>query len=67
MRTPGDFGTNEKKPLPNFEDFCSPTFCDYVYVGLWNIRQLIKISLLGSHSPDPNKFAFKSLQFQNVQ
>ena len=26
MSTPGDFGTNKKKPLPNFEDFCSCTF-----------------------------------------
>ena len=39
MSTLGDFGTNEKKPLPNFEDFCSGAFCDYcdyvvVYVGL---------------------------------
>ena len=42
----GDFGTNEKKPRPNFEDFCSRTFCDHavVYVGLWNIRQLVIIS-----------------------
>ena len=33
MSTLGDFGMNEKKPLPNFEDFCS---CDYarVYIGL---------------------------------
>ena len=71
MGTPGDFGTNEKKPLPNFEDFCSRTFCDYVYVGLWNIRQLVKISLLGSQNQDPDKFVvsslIKSLQFQNVQ
>ena len=36
MSTLGDFGTNEKRPLPNFQDFCSCTFCDYavVYVGL---------------------------------
>ena len=26
MSTPRDFGTNEKKPLSNFEDFCSRTF-----------------------------------------
>ena len=58
MSTPGgyheytrDLGTNEKRPLPNFQDFCSCTFCDYavVHVGLWNIRQLVKISLSGSH------------------
>ena len=36
MSTPADFGTNEKRPLPNFQDFCSRTFCYYavVYVGL---------------------------------
>ena len=41
----GDFGTDKKKPLPNLGDFCSCTFCNYadVYVGLWNIRQLVKI------------------------
>ena len=63
MSTLGDFGTNEKKPLPNFEDFCSRTFCDYavVYVGLWNIRQLVKISLSVSQSPDPNVFLVSSL------
>ena len=56
MSTPRDFGTNEKKPSPNFEDFCSRTFCDYavVHVGFWNIRQLIKISPSGSESPDPD-------------
>ena len=39
MSTPGDFGMNRKRPLPNSQDFCSSTFCDYavVYVGLWNI------------------------------
>ena len=38
----GDFGTNQKRPLPNFQDFCSHAFCGYavVYVGLWNIGQL---------------------------
>ena len=48
MSTPGDFGMNGKKPLPNFKDFYSHTFCDYavVYVGLWNVRQLAKISLV---------------------
>ena len=63
MSTPGDVGTNEKRPLPNFQDFCSCTFCDYavVYVGLWNIRQLVKISLSGSQSPDPNTFLVSSL------
>ena len=63
MTTLGDFGTNEKKSLPNFEDFCSRTFCDYavVYVGLWNIRQLVKISLSVSQSPDPNIFLVSSL------
>ena len=63
MSTPGDFGTNEKKPRPNFEDFCSRNFCDYavVYVGIWNIRQLVKISLSGSQSPDPNTFLVSSL------
>ena len=30
--TLGDFGKNEKKPLPNFDDFCSCTFCDYAGV-----------------------------------
>ena len=46
----GDFGTSEKNPRPNFEDFCSRTFCDYavVYVGFWKIRQLVKISPSGS-------------------
>ena len=45
MSTPGDVGTNERRPLANFQDFCSCTFCDYavVYVGLWNIRQLVKV------------------------
>ena len=45
MSTWGDFGTDKTKPLPNLGDFCSCTFCDYadVYVGLWNIRQLVKI------------------------
>ena len=58
MSTPRDFFTNEKRPLPNFQDFCSSTFCDYAvaYVGLWNITQLLKISLSGSQSPDPNTF-----------
>ena len=27
-----------------------------VYVGLWNIRQLVKISPSGSQSPDSNVF-----------
>ena len=73
MSTLGNFGTNEKNPSPNFEDFCSRTFCNYavVYVGLWNIRQLAKISLSGSQSPDPNTFLvsslIKSFQFQNFQ
>ena len=73
MSTSGDFGTNEKRPLPDFQDFYSRTFCDYpvAYVGLWNIRQLVKISLSGSQSPDPNTFLvsslIKSLLFQNVQ
>ena len=63
MSTPGDFGTNEKRPLPNFQEFCSHTFCGYavVYVGLWNIRQLVKISLSCSQSPDPNTFLVSSL------
>ena len=62
MSTPGDFGTNEKRSLPNFQDFCSRTFCDYavVYVDFWNVRQLVKISLSGSHSPDPNTFLLSS-------
>ena len=40
----GDIGTNEKRPLTNFQEFCSHTFCDYavVYAGLWNIRQLLR-------------------------
>ena len=52
-----------EKPLPNFKDFYSFTFCDYavVYVGLWNVRQLAKISLSGSQSPDPNTFLVSSL------
>ena len=59
----GGFVTNEKKPLPDFEDFCSCTFCDCpgVYVGLWNIRLLVKISLSGSQSSDPNTFLVSSL------
>ena len=63
MSTPGNFGTNEKRPPPTFHDFCSRTFCDYavVYVGLWNIRQLVRISLSGSQSPDPNTFLVSSL------
>ena len=63
MSTPANFGMNEKKPRPNFEDFCSRTFCDYavVYVGFWNIRQLIKISPSGSQSPDPNACFVSSL------
>ena len=58
MSTPGDFGTNDKKPLPTIEDFCSCTFCDYagVYVDLCNIRQLVIISLSGRQSPDPITF-----------
>ena len=50
MSTPEDFGMNGKRPLPNFQDFCSSTFCDYavLYVGLWNIRQLVKIPPSGS-------------------
>ena len=72
MSTLGDFGMNEKRPLPNSQDFCSRTFCDYavVYDGLRNIRQLVKISLSGSQSPGPNTFVsslIKSLWFQNVQ
>ena len=59
----GDFGMNGETPLPNFKDFYSHTFCDYavLYVGLWNVRQLVKISLLGSQSPDPNTFLVSSL------
>ena len=36
MSTPVDFGTNEKRPVSNFQNFCSGTFCDYavVFVGL---------------------------------
>ena len=50
MSAPGDFGINEKKPLPDFQDFCSRTLCDYavVHAGIWNIRQLVKIYLSGS-------------------
>ena len=40
-------------------------------IGLWNIRQFVKISLSGSQSPDPNTFLvsslIKSFQFQNFQ
>ena len=63
MSTPRDFGTNEKKPRLNFEDFCSRTFCDYavVCVGLWNIGHFVKISPSGSQSPDPNAFLVSSL------
>ena len=32
MSTLGDFGTNKKTPGPNFQDFCSSTFCDYAVV-----------------------------------
>ena len=65
MRTPGHFGTNEKRLLPNFQDFCSRTFCYYavVYVDLWNIRQLVKISLSGSQNPDRNTFFVSSKIF----
>ena len=36
MSTLGHFGMNEKRLLPNFQDFCSRTFCYYavVYVDL---------------------------------
>ena len=39
-----------KKATTKFPGICSRTFCDYaaVYIGLWNIRQLVKISLSGS-------------------
>ena len=74
MSTPVDFFcTNEKRLRPYFENFLSRTFCDYavVYVGFWNIRQLVKISPSGSQSPDPIAFLvsslIKSLWFQNVQ
>ena len=30
MSTPGDFGTNEKKPLPNLEDFCPFATCSCI-------------------------------------
>ena len=62
MSTLGHFGTNEKGLLPNFQDFCSRTFCSYavVYVDLLNIRQLVKISLSGSQNPDPNTFFVSS-------
>ena len=57
-----DFGTNEKKPQPDFEDFCYCTFCDYavVYVGFWNIRQLIKISPSGSQNGNLCSFSTAS-------
>ena len=63
MSTLSDFGTNEERSLQNFQDFCSRTFCDniVVYVGFWNIRQLVKISLSGSQSPEPNTFLVSSL------
>ena len=63
MSTPEDFGMNGKRLLPNFQDFCSSTFCDYavLYVGLWNIRQLVKIPLSGSQNPEPNTFLVSSL------
>ena len=63
MSTLRDFGMNGKRPLQNFQDFCSSTFCNYavVYVGLRNIRQLVKISLIGSQSPEPNTFLVSSL------
>ena len=63
MSTPEDFGMNEKRPLPNFQDFCSSTSCDYavLYVGLWNIRELVKILLSVSQSPEPNTFLVSSL------
>ena len=49
-----------EKPLPNFKDFCSRTFCDcaVVYVGLRNVRQLAKISLSVSQSQTLTHFLF---------
>ena len=42
MSTPGDFGTNDKKPRPNFENFVlAPLkFCNYavIYFSFCNIR-----------------------------
>ena len=63
MSTPGHFGMNGKKTLPNFKDFYFHIFCDYtvLYVGFWNARQLAKVSLSGSQSPDPNTFLVSSL------
>ena len=63
MSTLGKDGKNGKRPLPNFQHFCFRTFCDYavVYAGLWNIRQLVKNSLSGSQSPDPNTFLVSPL------
>ena len=31
MSTPGDFGTNEGKPRPTFEDLCSHAFCYFCF------------------------------------
>ena len=63
MSYPWDFSTNGKKPLLNFKEFYYRTFCDYavVHVGLWNVRQLAKISLSGSQNPDPYTFFVSSL------
>ena len=63
LSTSEDLGMNGERQLPNFQDFCSSTFCDYtvLYVGLWNIRQLVKIPLSGRQSPEPNTFLFSSL------
>ena len=46
MSIPGISVRMRKSHDTNFEDFCSRTFGDHavVYVGLWNIRQLVIIS-----------------------
>ena len=63
LSTPGGAGANEKKLSPDFEDFCSHTFCNYavIHADLWNIRQLVKISPSGNQNPDPYTFLVSSL------
>ena len=41
MSTPVDFGTNEKKPQPNFKHFCFRTFCNYsIFIIICIARQV---------------------------
>ena len=71
MSTSADSG-NEKSHYQILRIFVLAPFATMqVYIiGLWNIRQLVKIFLSGSQSPDSNTFLvssmIKSFQFQNV-